>query len=84
MRPASRLQLLTTGLALAGFATLSGCCGVGTTVLLDERVPHQVARETSVVVWGKTADGRMKQTEARLPAGWWIAGPQVTDPVEAK
>ena len=64
MRPASRRRLLTTGLALAVCGTLSGCCGVGTTVLVDERIPHQVAVESKVTVWGKTADGRMRQTTA--------------------
>ena len=78
-RSKSRLRLRLIGLALVGSASLSGCCGHRTTVLLDERIPHRVAEETTVVVWGKTPDGTYKMTAARLPAGWWVAAPAVVD-----
>lgn len=78
-RAGSRRRHLMIGLGLAVFATLSGCSASRTTVLLDERIPHQVAEETEVVVWGKLPDGRLKETRARLPAGWWVASPLVTE-----
>ena len=77
--PTEFRPITNPNLALVASAILSGCCGHRTTVLLDERIPHRVAEETTVVVWGKTPDGTYKATAARLPAGWWVAGPAVVD-----
>lgn len=65
-------------LVLAASATLSTAC-VKRNVIPDPTVPHQVARETEVVVWTRAPDGKMVPTKVRLLKGWWIAGPPVVE-----
>lgn len=63
------------------FAMLSQACSLPQqAVLPDHRIPHQVARETTVQVWVRRADGQLVAERVRLMPGWWVASPQVVEP----
>lgn len=69
-------------LGATGFALLcAGGCSVfpQRAVILDSRIPHQLAEETEAWVWGKQADGRMVKVRARLLEGSWVASQEVVE-----
>ena len=74
----SRLQMIWSALGVS--AMLCSACVPGKVVIPDPNVPHQVAKETTVKIWVRTADGGMSAVPVRLLEGWWIASPQVMDP----
>lgn len=69
---------LTVPVLIASALLLSGCCASGR-VVPDQSVPHQVAREVCVEVWTRKADGKLERVKVKVPAGWWVAGPQVVE-----
>ena len=66
--------------ALVISAMLLGGCATKTTVLLDQRMPHRLARAASVQVWARLPDGSLAAQWVTVQEGWWIASPQVVDP----
>lgn len=65
-------------LVLCVFALPSIGC-VKRSVIPDPTVPHQVAKESEVVIWARAPDGKMVRMKVRLLEGWWIAGPPVVE-----
>jgi hypothetical protein len=59
------------------------CCVPKVQVVPDPTVPHQVAEAAQVSIWARTPDGKLAKQQIQLPAGWWVAGPPVTDPLPA-
>jgi hypothetical protein len=76
----ARSRSWLTAFVLAGCTMLSTGCGASRLAIPDPTVPHQVAKETEVVIWVRLADGQMTRVPVRLLEGWWIAGPPVVDP----
>lgn len=72
-------RCLATLTVLLASALLSSGCGPSRLVIPDERIPHQVAKETTAVVWMRLPDGEMAQVEVRVLVGWWLAGPLVVE-----
>ena len=62
-----------TVLALSLFAMLS----CGPRVLLDETIPHRIAKPATVHVYGRLPDGSMGITPRYVDDRYWIAGPGV-------
>lgn len=49
-------------------------------MLPDPSVPHRVAEDTEVEIWVRVAPGtKLTRQKVRLPAGWWVASPEVVD-----
>lgn len=46
-------------------------------VIPDQRIPHRVAQEGTVIVWTRKPDGTMHQVPVVVQPGWWIASPVV-------
>lgn len=59
--------------------TLFGACVPGQVVLPDTRVPHQLSQPVRVQVWVQTPSGPLSQQTVDVPAGWWLASPEVID-----
>ncbi len=62
------------------FALVSTSCVARVTVVPDPRVPHQLAEDADAQIWVRRADGTLAKQPMRIPAGWWVAGPLVTEP----
>lgn len=69
-----------TLLALLASVTLSGCSIIPRTEAIPSpKVPHRIARETTVWIYVRLPDGSFQEEEVRLLKGWWVASPQVVE-----
>jgi len=59
---------------------LSLGCATLPKALPDPNLPHQLADDTSVVIYVRMPDGRLKKEKVKAPAGWWLASPQIVEP----
>lgn len=69
------LVLITSAMLSSGCATMHK-----TRVIPDPRVPHRVAEEVDVMIWVEKPDGTLKVEKQHVPAGWWLASPQIVEP----
>lgn len=72
---------MKTALALLAFVALSSTACVSSPQVIPDlqTVPHRVAQPTQVTVWARGPDGKVTEVEIEMPAGWWIASPQVVE-----
>jgi hypothetical protein len=79
--PAKRSPTRTLKLAALGSLLLCAACP-RQIVLPDDRIPHQIATETTVEVWchDPSDSTRWVKCEVRAMEGWWLASPRVVDP----
>ena len=73
------MSQLTSNMLVASVMLLLGCVP-SKTVIPDPNIPHQVAAETTVIVYVRLSGGEMTTAKVRLLEGWWIASPQVVEP----
>lgn len=54
--------------------------GCGTERMIpDPNIPHRTAYPTKATILVRRSDGKLAETEVEVPAGWWIASPQVVE-----
>ena len=70
---------MKTKLGLLAFVMLSTGCWTNR-VIPDQRIPHQLSEEACVTIYARQADGKLVPVKVKVPAGWWVASPQVVDP----
>jgi hypothetical protein len=69
--------MLRIACVLASSLVLMGCPGVGSTVIADPAVAHEVAEEITVVGWCHLPDGRWARCTMVAGPGWWLLSPEV-------
>lgn len=47
--------------------------------LPDQTIPHRLSRPVNAMIWVRSPAGDFIEQTATLPAGWWIAAPQVVE-----
>ena len=65
---------------IASAMLLAGC--LGHRVAPDQRIPHQLARPARATILVEAETGRWIKLRVEIPAGWWIAGPNVVEPLQ--
>lgn len=65
--------------ALIG-STLLGCaCTPPTLVVPSQKIPHQLAAECRTTILVQHPNGQVERQKVTVPAGWWIASPEITE-----
>ena len=59
---------------------LNGCLFIPRNQTIpDQRIPHRIAEPVTLEIWVRQADHTLVKESVSVPAGWWIAGPQVVE-----
>lgn len=70
---------MRTVLVLIASVTLCTGCLPQERHLPDESIPHRIAREATVWIWVRRADGSLVQERVRAAEGWWLASSRVVE-----
>lgn len=68
-----------TLLALTASVPLSLGCKPPALVVPDQSIPHQLAAECRTTVLVTAPGGKVERQKVTVPAGWWVASPQVVE-----
>lgn len=69
---------MKTALALIVFAMLLAGCQPDRP-LPSRSIPHRLAKDTDAVIYVRTPQGDLQETDVTLPAGWWVAAPEIIE-----
>ena len=68
---------LTLIALLGSVLLLAGC--LEERLIPDQNIPHRTCQPTTATILVRRSDGKLAETEVEVPAGWWIASPQVVE-----
>lgn len=68
---------MKTATAFAASALLFSACVPPSLVVPSQAIPHQLASACRAEVLVTAPGGQVERQKVTIPAGWWVASPQI-------